>query len=108
MRRCDRESAIRRSSDRHPKSTPLPLAKELGTVEMDDEDMGHGASETESMEDVGDVASEEATTGESAEQALAGDDADGGNGGTIAAIVAALVVLLGSGGYLMTRRRGTA
>lgn len=33
------ESAIRRSSDRHPKSTPLPLAKELGTVEMDDEDM---------------------------------------------------------------------
>lgn len=38
------ESVIRRSSDRHPKSTPLPLARELstgevGTVEMDDEDM---------------------------------------------------------------------
>lgn len=41
LRRSDRvpASAIRRSSDRHPKSTPLPLAKELATVEMDDEDM---------------------------------------------------------------------
>lgn len=91
-----------------------PVALELtegepGTVEMDDEDMGHGASETDhSTDDMEDMSSEEATTGESAEQALAGDDADGGNGGTIAAIVAALVVLLGSGGYLMTRRRGTA